>query len=96
MFATYAPLTVKALATCKTTMNDSAESDIAPPQCWLRRCKHFQGIKELDPVVGEASERPYCPAFPNGIPLRIAYGRDRHLVPAKDQVSTVVFEPAVS
>jgi hypothetical protein len=34
-----------------------------------------------------------CPAFPEGIPNRIAYGDDPHLEVAPDQVGATVYEP---
>ena len=52
---------------------------ILPPKCWERKCKHYQGI------IGdlEQNQRPACAAFPEGIPLEIAYGSNLHLEPVR-------------
>jgi hypothetical protein len=50
------------------------------PKCSKRNCKHFQGVKWLDPKE-EASERPICAAYPDGIPSEIAYGDNPHTAP---------------
>lgn len=49
----------------------------ANPRCWKRKCIHLQGIRQND--MEEETERPYCTAFPNGIPDEIAYGDNLHL-----------------
>ncbi len=46
----------------------------------------------MDPALGELSEVNYCPAFPHGIPMRIAYENDTHTSIAVDQVGEVVFK----
>lgn len=51
---------------------------IPEPRCYFRRCKHLRG------VIGDEedeSERPYCSAFPDGIPVEIAYGDNDHTKP---------------
>lgn len=56
------------------------------PNCFLRNCAHFTGFGFDEPQVSsdtEASERPVCKAFPGGIPSRISYGPDLHLVPVE-------------
>lgn len=60
------------------------------PQCSLRRCKHFVGVKQDED--GEASERVVCAAFPDRIPDEISYGANLHLTPLPDQGNTIVFE----
>lgn len=62
---------------------------IAPPTCWNRKCKHYQGVKNNG---DEMTERVYCLAFPDGIPDTIAYGTNKHLVPLKVQKNDIVFE----
>ena len=46
------------------------------PKCVERECKHFMGI--IQPDGTEATEAPYCKAFPKGIPVKIAYGNNLH------------------
>ena len=60
------------------------------PNCVKRNCGHYAGVDQPDGT--ESSERHVCLAFPSGIPDRIAYGNDLHLVIAADQVGEVVFE----
>lgn len=62
------------------------------PRCFTRTCRHFGGVSQPDGT--EMSERVVCPAFPDGIPRRIAYGEDPHDVVAPDQIGTIVFEKA--
>ena len=65
---------------------------LPPPQCYLRRCRHFSGLKDRlnddgSPVVHVTEAFvPYCPAFPDGIPTAIAFGRNRHLTRHRRQV----------
>ena len=40
----------------------------------------------------ESTERPYCAAFPDGIPEEIAYGDNKHLKPIEGQGNDIVFE----
>lgn len=61
-------------------------------KCYTRKCKHYQGIAQPDGT--EATERPVCKAFPNGIPVEIAYGKNTHSKPLKDQKNTIVYEEA--
>jgi len=49
---------------------------INEPQCWIRKCKFFIGVKNEG---GEKNECVVCKAFPNGIPDEIAYGDNLHL-----------------
>jgi len=63
---------------------------IETPKCYLRKCKHFLGIKQ--DKNKEITERPYCEAYPDGIPDDIAYGNDKHLEIRKDQKNDIVFE----
>lgn len=64
---------------------------IEEPQCYTRKCIHFEGVKQ--PTLGEeAGEFVYCKAFPNGIPDDIAYGNNKHLVPIPNQKNEIVFE----
>ena len=41
---------------------------LAEPKCFTRRCRHFHGVKYMDPAIGEESEWLICAAFPDGIP----------------------------
>jgi len=50
---------------------------IKEPNCFKRECKHFIGVKGEN----EAEQRVTCKAFPNGIPVSIAYGDNLHLKP---------------
>jgi hypothetical protein len=65
---------------------------ISEPRCSVRHCIHLKGVKELDAELGEASQVPYCDAFPNGIPEEIAYGRDLHLTKHPGQDNDIVYE----
>lgn len=51
---------------------------IDAPACWLRRCKHYLGVKNDG---DEMTERHVCKAFPNGIPYAIASGENKHSKP---------------
>lgn len=62
---------------------------IATPKCFERGCAHFLGVKSKG---DETTERVYCLAFPDGIPLSIGYGTNKHLVPTKDQKNDIVYE----
>ena len=53
---------------------------ILEPQCSKRSCVHFLGVKMLE-EGNEATEVPYCTAFPNGIPQDIGYGSNKHTEP---------------
>ncbi len=64
--------------------------DLAEPRCFTRSCKWLGDGEGLDD--SEDNERVVCPAFPNGIPDRIAYGDDPHLTVAPDQVGEFVYE----
>lgn len=52
---------------------------IAEPNCSKRRCKYFLGVKQPDGT--ELTEVVYCSAFPDGIPIEIAYGDNPHTEP---------------
>lgn len=75
-------------------------ADMAEPQCSVRRCAHYKGVTELedpanpDELGGEAFQVHWCHAYPSGIPSRIAYGNDEHLVVASDQFGDIVFRGA--
>lgn len=60
------------------------------PVCHYRECRHFRGVHQPDGT--EVSEVNVCPAFPHGIPVRIAYGSDKHLTVAVDQEGETVYE----
>jgi len=62
-----------------------------PPHCYLRRCKHYLGIKRRD-EDDESTERPVCSAFPAGIPDDISYGDDEHLEIDIRQENEAVYE----
>lgn len=46
------------------------------PNCHRRACKHFLGL--VQPHDDESGEWPNCKAFPQGIPVSIAYGAVPH------------------
>lgn len=48
---------------------------IAEPNCSLRGCIHFLGLKK----EAEGIYTPLCRAYPQGIPSNIAYGSELHL-----------------
>lgn len=51
------------------------------PKCFVRNCKHFQGVQVRDPNTGDADSKYVCRAFPNGIPDEISVGDNLHLKP---------------
>ena len=63
---------------------------LAEPECFKRRCKHFEGVKYLG--EGEETEVVYCKAFPNGIPTEIAYGKNKHTKVHEDQKNKIIFK----
>jgi hypothetical protein len=50
---------------------------IQAPKCWERGCIHYKGL--IQPDETELSQRPVCTAFPEGIPIEIAYGDNEHM-----------------
>jgi hypothetical protein len=60
------------------------------PNCWKRKCKHYQGVKYFGSE--ETTEDNFCLAFPKGIPTSIAYGKNKHTKPLPDQDNDIVFE----
>ena len=60
------------------------------PKCSVRKCVWFNGVVQPDGT--EKTERPYCQAFPKGIPYEIAYGEDLHKKVRDDQDNEIVFE----
>ena len=63
---------------------------LAEPKCYKRKCKHYLGI--IQPDGTEMTETNYCHAFPNGIPVDIAYGDDKHKEKHKDQENDITYE----
>ena len=63
---------------------------IDEPRCFGRKCKHFQGVSQPDGT--ELSEVNVCAAYPDGIPVDIAYGDDLHASVRDDQDNEIVFE----
>lgn len=61
------------------------------PTCFKRGCRHFQGVKQSDGT--ELTEVVFCKAFPDRIPDKIAYGKDKHDKPLEGQKNDIVFEP---
>ena len=52
------------------------------PRCFIRGCLHFRGVKQdVDQTLeqGDIGERVVCDAFTDGIPDKIAYGKNLHL-----------------
>lgn len=65
---------------------------IPEPQCHTRQCKHFRGVTNIREDGEESGERPWCFAFPAGIPQDIAYGNNPHLEPVDGQFGDIFFE----
>ena len=63
---------------------------LAEPECYIRECKHFQGVKQ--PYKKEENEFVFCMAFPKGIPEEIAYGHNLHKQPILEQGNDIVYE----
>jgi hypothetical protein len=63
---------------------------IGTPKCYERGCVHFLGVDQPDGT--EMTERVICEAYPNGIPVEIAYGNDSHLELRGDEENPVAFE----
>ena len=66
---------------------------IEEPRCYSRRCIHFEGAK----IAGNSTSGKaivICPAYPKGIPERIAYGDELHLEVQDDQKGTLTYEEA--
>ncbi len=64
---------------------------IEQPRCSIRNCRHLTGVVQPDGT--EATERPACAAFPDGIPDEIAYGSNLHLRPFPGDHG-ITYEPA--
>ena len=60
------------------------------PNCFKRNCKHYTGV--IQPDGTEMTETNACKAFPDGIPIEIAYGDNKHLKPLKNQKNDIVYE----
>ena len=60
------------------------------PNCRARGCAHWIGIRKKG--EDEATERPCCAAYPEGIPEEIAYGHDQHMTLRGDETKDLVFE----
>lgn len=65
---------------------------IDEPNCSIRHCKHFIGIKSDEGDEPEENERVVCEAFPDGIPDEIAYGENLHLKKLEGQGNDIVYE----
>jgi len=75
---------------------------MAEPTCWTRKCKHFIGIMDVPDIEEKQKDGTikftlsaglnYCSAFPDGIPNKIAYGKNLHLKPVKGQGNKIVYE----
>ncbi len=63
---------------------------LVEPNCFKRKCKHYLGV--IQPDGTEQTETNNCLAFPNGIPVEIAYGNNKHLKPLPNQGNDIVFE----
>ena len=63
---------------------------LVTPNCHIRRCRHYEGV--IQPDGTEETEAPACKAFPDGIPIEIAYGNNKHLKPIKGQGNDIVYE----
>lgn len=65
---------------------------IEESRCSKRRCLHYVGVRRTDPDE-ESTERHVCRAFPDSIPVEIAFGPNLHLEPFRDD-SGIVYEEA--
>jgi len=63
---------------------------IAEPNCYKRKCVHFWGVYQ--PEGSEVAETVNCAAFPDGIPIDIAYGDDKHKKVHPLQTNKIVFK----
>jgi len=63
---------------------------LAELKCSERRCGHLLGV--IQPDGTEATEKPYCTAFLDGIPDEIAYGNNKHLKPYPGQRNEIVYK----
>jgi len=63
---------------------------LAEPRCWTRKCKHYIGV--IQPDGTELTEMNSCKAFPDHIPVEIAYGDNRHRKPLSNQGNEIIFE----
>ena len=59
--------------------------------CYIRKCKHCNGIENNSEPFDESKEFWGCTAFPNGIPEEIGYGDNDHTKPFKGD-NGVLFE----
>lgn len=59
------------------------------PNCWNRKCKHYLGVTNDG---DETTERNTCKAFPDKIPDRVAYGKNKHLTVLYNQDNDIVYE----
>ena len=64
---------------------------ITEPNCSKRNCRHYLGIR-ID-NGDETTERPYCLAYPDGIPDEISYGNVKHMRVRDDQNNDIIYEP---
>jgi len=65
---------------------------ISESVCGQRKCRFYQGVKDLDEEIGEPSEAHVCDAYPDGIPDVIVDGEDLHDKVRSDQNNDIVFE----
>ncbi len=63
---------------------------LAEPHCLFRGCLHLQGILQATPG-DEATDVPYCTAFPEGIPSDISYGDNLHRTRDTRRENDIVF-----
>lgn len=63
------------------------------PNCFKRLCKHYEGVVLLR-EADESSETHVCPAFPEGIPTDITYGKNLHeeIHPAQNDEKGILYE----
>ena len=54
---------------------------LATPNCYMRKCIYYVGVKNDSEPFDESKERNVCKAFPDRIPEEIAYGSNKHLKP---------------
>lgn len=63
-----------------------------PTNCFDRKCKWFEGVKNDSDPHREWEEHYFCLAYPDGIPLEITKGDDLHEEVKSGQVGDYIYE----
>ncbi len=59
------------------------------PNCHKRMCMWYEGF-----VKDDDQRLPVCAAYPEGIPVEIAYGNVQHMTVRDDQDNEITYEKA--